>query len=270
MKISYRTHPILEKIKNKKLGELPVKEWDYNSLIKFIPSLKKQFENDVNYFQNITFISKPFVSAVKFASDSGKLQKLIYEAMDNINSICGTYIINDFVVCVKMTELSSYSNNGETIIVYVFEKDGTLILNFTQNGKQNISWMCKDFIEGKVFSNYKKIETEKDILGACNIAYLNIVLLEVFKKYATVETKYLKAETTKKELFCKYVNDTKLDILHLDCKWFTTLVKSDGFNVRGHFRLQPCGENRKDRKIIWVEPFEKMGYNSPAKIHSTT
>jgi len=52
----------------------------------------------------------------------------------------------------------------------------------------------------------------------------------------------------------------------LDSKWFTTLVKSDAFHVRGHFRLQP---KKKDgewtKELIWINDFQKEGYTAPAR-----
>lgn len=53
----------------------------------------------------------------------------------------------------------------------------------------------------------------------------------------------------------------------MDSKWFTNLVKSDGFKVRGHFRFQP---KKKDgvwtKELIWINEFEKSGYNREAGV----
>ena len=32
---------------------------------------------------------------------------------------------------------------------------------------------------------------------------------------------------------------------------------SSQFTVSGHFRLQPCGKGLTDKKMIWIEPYEK-------------
>jgi hypothetical protein len=54
----------------------------------------------------------------------------------------------------------------------------------------------------------------------------------------------------------------------LDSTWFTTIVRSEGFKVGGHFRMQPFGKNLSDRKLIWISPFDKNGYTRKAKILS--
>jgi hypothetical protein len=51
--------------------------------------------------------------------------------------------------------------------------------------------------------------------------------------------------------------------------WYTTLVKSDSFKVRGHFRLQPFGSTKAQRKLIWINEFMKNGYTREAKKLST-
>lgn len=91
------------------------------------------------------------------------------------------------------------------------------------------------------------------------VAHLNFI------RYAQVETKELPAGQMTKFVDCKYRNDTKSNITILNSTWFTNLVKSDAFKVRGHFRLQPCGEGHKDRKLIWINDFQKEGYTAPAR-----
>ena len=37
------------------------------------------------------------------------------------------------------------------------------------------------------------------------------------------------------------------------------------YGVRGHFRIQPCGPNKKETKLIWIDSFKKSGYIRGAK-----
>jgi hypothetical protein len=52
----------------------------------------------------------------------------------------------------------------------------------------------------------------------------------------------------------------------VDSAWSKTLIKSDGFLVSGHSRMQPVGEGSKYRKLIWIDTFEKEGYTREAKM----
>lgn len=90
---------------------------------------------------------------------------------------------------------------------------------------------------------------------------------ELFLQFARLETKILPPS---RQIWdgpiCKYNNKTKSDITIVDSTWFTTLIKSDGFKVRGHFRLQPYKEQGK--KLIWIQDFEKHGYTIKARMES--
>lgn len=58
----------------------------------------------------------------------------------------------------------------------------------------------------------------------------------------------------------KVTNTTNRTVYVVDSAWNTIVVRTEGFAVRGHFRLQPCGINHADRKLIWIDAFEKHGY----------
>ena len=76
-----------------------------------------------------------------------------------------------------------------------------------------------------------------------------------------------KAKSKTNVFNCKYLNETNSDIEYLDSKWFTTLINSKGFKVRGFFRMQPKKKNGEwTKELIWVEEFEKKGYVRNAKI----
>lgn len=93
-----------------------------------------------------------------------------------------------------------------------------------------------------------------------------IVTFLCFIKHVEVEKKVIQPQKRDYHIGTKYVNETKSKIEILDSTWFTTLVRSDAFKVRGHFRLQPCGKDMTDRKLIWISDFEKSGYTRKAKI----
>ena len=51
----------------------------------------------------------------------------------------------------------------------------------------------------------------------------------------------------------------------IDSSYLTTIIHVDATSVRGHFRLQPCGKMNQDRKLIWINPYEKGSYIRTAK-----
>ena len=102
-----------------------------------------------------------------------------------------------------------------------------------------------------------------DLFGD-NRAFYWTILFSLFIKYSDTDTKVLLPKTKINAFNCRYSNLTKEKFTILDSTWLTTLVKSDSFKVRGHFRLQPCGPGLKDRKLIWIDEFKKGGYTRKA------
>lgn len=63
-----------------------------------------------------------------------------------------------------------------------------------------------------------------------------------------------------KNRFEKIKNESKNNYIVVNSKWNTTVLRTEGFKVSTHFRLQPCGKGMKDRKLILIDEFEKSGY----------
>lgn len=55
-------------------------------------------------------------------------------------------------------------------------------------------------------------------------------------------------------------NDTNVPVTIVNSCWNITSIRTEGFDVRGHFRLQPCGPGLSDTKMIFIQPFKKEGY----------
>ncbi len=64
----------------------------------------------------------------------------------------------------------------------------------------------------------------------------------------------------------KFKNETTNKFIIVGSKWNWISIRTDGFLVRGHFRWQPCGIKNQDRKLIFVDGFEKQGYTRKNKI----
>lgn len=114
----------------------------------------------------------------------------------------------------------------------------------------------------------EKIELHDEVL---NVALSAILSAELFINFAEVETKVMKPNTQiwdERMVNAIYNNKTRCDITVIDSTWYTNLVSSGAFKVRGHFRLQPHGPGLKDRKLIWINDFEKEGYHRKAKIEN--
>lgn len=259
MKVSYRNYPILKKLHDKKLGLLPIFEKDKPFMDFAMMGFKRNWEFYTDKFlSEINIISKPFVEASYLASN--KLMELWKDIAINDSGdldCSGTFVCDKWVYMVDY-HVRKGSDDNE-LVFFMFDNTGIPLALYIDSDKYSIHsniWISSCFSVTK---------NDKDILTWVQSQFWKILLYRLFKTYAEVETVELKGHSKKRNILCKYVNDTDIDVTFLDSKWFTTLIKSEAFNVRGHFRLQPFGEGMKKRKLIWISEFEKTGYTAPAR-----
>jgi len=58
----------------------------------------------------------------------------------------------------------------------------------------------------------------------------------------------------------KYINESPANIEIVDSKWNVVSIRTEGFKVSGHWRMQPHGLDMQERKLIWIDTFQKHGY----------
>ena len=92
-----------------------------------------------------------------------------------------------------------------------------------------------------------------------------IIVYSLFKRYAkinTVDAKSIKRPKADEPEVKTTINGIK----YLDASWYTTIIRSEGFGVKGHFRLQPYGPKRTEKKLIYINEYQKHGYIRRAKL----
>jgi hypothetical protein len=95
-----------------------------------------------------------------------------------------------------------------------------------------------------------------------SIQFSRIIRLMTFIELGDIEVIYLEKgrNNGKSKNDGKITNTSDYNVYVVDASWNKLIIRTDGFAVRGHFRLQPCGANMADRKLIWIDAFEKHGY----------
>lgn len=264
MKISYRTHPSLALLEqDPNLGieivfdELDRPDWEMLKSF-FVPKLSKFIggidkNNIIKPSENFIYAAWQAGKLVAFKNDEEYSKELVGES--------GVVLLKDKSVffIIKLTP-----ENNVVIEIVIFDNRYNTLLEFVlpigeSNNKQSV-WVSK------VVHTENLPEGLRQGMGYYLTTKYFILTLLLFRKYAQVEIKNLPAGRKVKGIICDYKNETKVNVEYLDSKWFTTLVKSDGFDVRGHFRLQPKKKNGEwTKEMIWINPFVKTGYTAPAR-----
>jgi hypothetical protein len=264
MKVKYKTHPILEKSERKSLGEIsPLsKDMQFFTTNDFGGSriLQESFKRNCDKFNEVIYVSSAFFEAAEIASPKlGELYKdIVMNEISDI-SISGTFIINDIVVFLSHVVKKDLEHQ-ETCF-FLFHKNRTP-LAFYESGIKD-----RDGSFYWVSNQYEKEISETSTEQFVGYRVMKMVIISLFRKYASVETKYIAAKSKTIKGLKTYKNETNLDITYLTSKWFTNLVRSEGFSVRGHFRLQPKKVNGEwTKELIWIDSFEKTGYTHNAQI----
>lgn len=254
MKITKKQYPVLRAFDKKWLKENTFGvNYYYQAIAKQIP--KYIFNNIENYLNDllsglylgipIYYVSKQFHQATFDNED--KLNKLVED-----QNACS----ESFENCVILVDSFAIACANYTFTV--FDKGGVIyaIIIVLPNGQYKTCY----------FHNFL---AERGIHETWLLDIFFRILL--FKKFASVDLVYVEKGKKKKTSLVekgKIINDTDVDIIYLDSKWFREIIRNEGFKVRGHFRLQPYkDENGKwTRKLIYINEFEKHGYHRKAKI----
>lgn len=252
MKIDKNKYPFLERYEKGKIGQL-----------QFHESLLKQLEIYRDEIYAI-FKKKPKIEYLSDTVFDVLFRKDILEKM--------TPLRKDIEDCW------GFVLNGNKTYLYEFKRNDTGV-NFNLFLFQGITFYAYEtgyvtyenevrIIQGLSF-DMENHEGQMYLGPNTGLLFQEMSTFVLFKKYAQIETKLAAPKKTTTTLNCAYENQTKFWVNIIDSTWFTTLVKSDAFKVSGHFRLQPIGEGRKERKLIWIKDFEKQGYTREAKMLSS-
>lgn len=201
-----------------------------------------------NTFSRITdkyYLTKPFKEAIFQAAS-----KLKDKLFDMPEPATGLFFTDSGFTMYKWDPMS----DKERLVLYGFTRDvlTTFSVMDSQASIRGLACSLKDNMP----------YDDKDGLISWTITTL---LALNFIEHCEIEQKLLKPKEKYRNSGQRFYNESKSDIKILDCKWFTELIRDTPFTVRGHLRWQFHGEGRKDRKLIWIDEFQKEGYHRKAE-----
>ena len=261
MKISYRNQAVLKMLNSGILGPIAIHSQDkYELTDELLSEFGKIWQEYSKLFnENVRVLSTPFAKAVTQSADklaSGDLLKEVF-----LQNTSGTLIINDRTICYSFENIDGNLSN---LTYFYFQKNSSdaselrCFMRINLHNEKSSANTQTYISKSGIYKESPKLSIE--IYTKLLVSTLNFI------NYADIEVKLLPANKKVKDFNCKYVNDTSSNIQYLNSTWFTTLIKSDSFKVRGHFRLQP---KKKDgeltKELIWIKEYEKKGYVSKAK-----
>lgn len=186
-----------------------------------------------------------------------KIAKTVYEnsQLVSVESLSDMVELDtkyrDFVILYHIDKMAYVRKIGAEVAFIIVDFSGVSRIHGRHEGSK-IRLGNYNFIS-QSFWMPDEVEEGKELLR---------ILIYLF--YGDITTRFIQAkEKAKVSATTTILNDSGLGIFYANSLW-RQRINVSGFKVRGHFRLQPHGEGRAKRKLIWIEEFSKMGYNRRA------
>jgi hypothetical protein len=180
----------------------------------------------------------------------------------------------------KITEKNKHLEDKQTRAGVIFSEKGISV--FVCHPSEEYKLVCWGF-NRETLTTFGVIKNDNSVDGVAAVSrfgepyndleyleqYLNSIMVSLyFIHNCDIQQKILKPQEKYRESGFKHYNETKTDIIMLDCNWFTELIRDTPFHVKGHLRWQVCGEKFSKRRLMWISDFEKKGYHRKAKVEN--
>lgn len=255
----------------------------------FLYSLKGNMQNIVKSLENIVQSGKETITESDL-QDNGYLINIVNQtqASEKVSEILDiemteTHFMDDenskyFFICESVYKCAELIKIGENFSGRTMKDiDFGLYTYLLGKNKMVRFFVGKGAIRGFYYDDKNNIAFDWGIVLESGDYYIDgdyqkefsfIMQVLTFVELGDIEVKILKAGQNnggKRKDLDKITNTSKNTVYIVDSTWNQILIRTEGFAVRGHFRLQPCGEEMKDRKLIWIDAFEKHGYKRRPK-----
>lgn len=245
MRLNEATYPAYSVLEAGKFEQLKIDQM-FGEMIKsnddfllFLSSLKEISKQVKNRYYLTTPFKQAIITAYPKIANNNK-------QLNEIPTDCGV-IFTDKGFSIY---LSNPKYHDFKFVVYGFTKDVLTTYGYV-NSNGLLGGVASTIKDGKGFN-------DKQILSD----YINSILVSIyFIHNCDLEQKIIEPNTKYKSGSDKHFNESKSNLIILDCRWFTELIRNTPFHVKGHLRWQNHGVNFSKKKLLWISDFEKTGYH---------
>lgn len=222
---------------------------------------------------------KEFISGFPMKAHTTKGDELGFDIRAKLDKLCGEYL-----------ELAKDENSKYYLITSGVEKPSQMIRigdNFSSLALKNVNIGKHTYLLGKnemirficavggikgIYWNrttnigfdfgFDLVENGYYFPTEFTNEFTRVTQLMTFIELGDIETIILESNKNngKSKNDGKIHNGSNNTVYVVDSTWNQILIRTEGFGVMGHGRLQPCGKGNLDRKLIWISAFEKHGY----------
>lgn len=185
----------------------------------------------------------------------------------------GNYVFTE--TAQEVVKNIKVSESFDLEILRTLPTDETLFFNFLYGKNRYIGcfWNNNDLYIIDLARDINTNLVERNVLlislqsnpKVFSASLIDAIKCLIFLKLTEPEIVYLaagKKQGTRKQ---GHYNATTLPLIIVDSTWNQYIVRTEGFGVSGHFRLQRHGKGNADLKLAWIKPYQKNGYSRGPK-----
>lgn len=280
MRINYNKFGVLQNLKNKTTSPFNPPVGFFGDFSRIVPNLKTY-----NLFWDmilqgvhkadfpIDYITEPIR---KLVDDDMKVGDKLHQHRDHVPDSSGVFLMSpqkQGFPQIGMSFLYNFVNDEEKKRVYFTTMEITfnMVMSY-ELGYYDYDTFPNIYIAPSSFN----LTAENTTDGTYHLGYSAQMALQlvIFKNCAELEIKEIdgnpKSQISRKTKIGKekFLNEVPFKINIINSTYFTRIVRTDGFTVSAHWRWQPHGPGRKERKLIMIKEYEKHGYTKRAQIEN--
>ena len=232
--------------------------WYPHEIDAFLRANMKEFKH------NVFTLAEPFITALQASQKA--LNNAVYKdpefMFSHLKYTAGVFIRKEIVVFYKIDTV----NYKMTSVAFIEDnllagfKDVALHISASNGDEQ-----YKAYVPAYLCFEPDAEDHIAHLRNMCDAPSF----IAMFRTFADHEVKVAAGKSSVKLNNQSYNNLNKENIQVVDSTWYTTLLRTSGFMVSGHLRMQPCGKDHSERKLIYIDSFEKHGYVRRAKMLPT-
>ena len=182
-------------------------------------------------------------------------------------TFCGTIVIQPKGICLSYRlSFNGCGEPGEDSVLLMLDEWGMIlayispevhfVARFIQDAAMDLYGREIDFFSYLV-SAFVITDITRDYILFCRFADVRV------NQVARPGSREAKRQAGDPDASVNYY---PFGIRKIDMRYITTVIRDEEFGVRGHWRMQPYGPGRKQRRLRYISPFVKHGYHRWAGI----
>ena len=218
------------------------------------------------FSRQVDMVSGAFFKAVRDSSNAFKADRETVNGYLAGKTFSGTIMVESQGVTLSYSMSFDSDGDPDDVVILMLDSHGTVlayvspevhfVARFIQDAAMDLYGREIDFFSFLVGA-FVITDITRDYILFCRFADVRV------NQVARPGSREAKRQAGDPDASVNYY---PFGIRKIDMRYITTVIRDEEFGVRGHWRMQPYGPGRKQRRLRYISPFVKHGYHRRAGI----